>query len=260
KGWVDIRFSIFFLAEKDTEIVNEEEKLDDYYGDNYYNARKAGPLVGTWDKTLGTDLHLKKDYIFINENHKKLDNQTEYEMLVTKPSSKKAIKTKIVIKDGISYLLRSTVPKDYKNDNQFIERIFNSFTPKDTILGNSIFDNKIDLFLNYLKSTSDSIKNSAIKSLSFLKIDEKDKNGIEKLLNNIEINNKNAEYLGQIFEKVAAIDIPIIYDFIDKTYKNPKVNTSLQVSILRGLAKQKNKKAYLKIDELLKQDLPLAKE
>jgi uncharacterized protein YbaP (TraB family) len=247
------------IVEEVIEEVNDSDKTDDYYGDNYYGARKAGPLVATWDKTIGTDLHLKKDYIFLNETNKKLAKQVEYEMLVTKPNSKKAIKTKIVIKDGISYLIRSFVPKDYKNDNPFVERIFNSIQPKDTILGASIFENKIDLFLSHLKSPSDSIKNSAMKSLNSLKIDEKDAKGIEKLLNNIEINNKNAEYLEQILKKVAAIDLPIVYDFIDKTYKNPKVNANLQVSILNGLSKQKNQKAYTKIDELLKQDLPLAK-
>jgi uncharacterized protein YbaP (TraB family) len=241
------------------EEVNNAEKIDDYYGDNYYDAKKAGPLVATWDKTLEIDLQLKKDYIFLNETAKKSQKQHEYDLLISKPNSKKAIKTKIIIKDGISYLIRSTVSKDYKNDNPFIERIFNTFQPKDTLLGTSIFENKIDLFLSYLKSPSDSIKNSAMKSLSFLKIDEKDKKGIEKLLNNIEINNKNIEYLDQLLEKVSTIDLPIVFDYIDKTYKNSKINANLQVSILKGLAKQKNKKAYDKINELMKHDLPLAK-
>lgn len=240
------------------ETGNENNQLDSYYGDNYYSARKAGPLESTWDKSIGNDIQLKKNYIITNEKKYQNGKQNIYEFLLTKPFSSKVIKNKVILNDGISYLIKTAVTKDYKNDNPFLEKIFESVKPKDTTFGASVYTKKIDLFISHLESPHDSIKNSAMKSISYLKIEKEDGAKIDKLLKMIDLSNK--EFSENILEKIASIDLPSVYNYLDKTYKDKKTTNSIQIAILKGLASQKSKNAYLKIKEYLNHDTPISED
>ena len=66
-----------------------------------------------------------------------------YEVLATKPKSIQAIKYKVVMKKGETYVLKTLVDREYKNDDPFIEKVYTSFKVNDSVPSRTLFENKL---------------------------------------------------------------------------------------------------------------------
>ena len=212
----------------------------------------------TWDKTLA----LSHDQKLELTNEKFLKDEANdyyvYEVLATKPKSIQAIKYKIVLKKGEYYTLATLVDKNYKNDNPFVEKVFNSFKVDDKITSRTFFENKFNLFEEDLNSEHDSIRYSAIKSYSDLRIEEADFSKLKALIENFEFRKEEMEFKGDLYESIGALKATEVIPFLEQAYKAQDVSTQTQFSILRALTFQKSKIAYKKIAELLEYDLPIS--
>ncbi len=212
----------------------------------------------TWDKTLALSHDQKLE--LTNEKFLK-DEANDYyvlEVLATKPKSIQAIKYKIVLKKGEYYTLATLVDKNYKNDNPFVEKVFNSFKVDDKITSRTFFENKFNLFEEDLNSEHDSIRYSAIKSFSDLRIEEADFSKLKALIENFEFRKEEMEFKGDLYESIGALKSSEVIPFLEQAYKAQDVSTQTQFSILRALTFQKSKIAYKKIAELLEYDLPIS--
>jgi uncharacterized protein YbaP (TraB family) len=223
---------------------------------------KFNPLdykTTTWNKTLALTSNQKLE--LVDEKFTKDENNDfyVYEVLATKPKSTQAIKYKIVLKKGEYYTLTTLVDKNYKNDNPFIEKVFNSFKLDDAaITSRTFFENKFSFFEDDLYSEHDSIRYSAIKSFNNLTIEESDFPKIKNLLENFEFRKDEMDFKGELFESIGSLKSPEVLPFLEQAYKKQDVSTQTQFSILRALALQKSKIAYKKIAELLEYDLPIS--
>ncbi len=223
---------------------------------------KFNPLdykTTTWNKTLALTSNQKLE--LVDEKFTKDENNDfyVYEVLATKPKSTQAIKYKIVLKKGEYYTLTTLVDKNYKNDNPFIEKVFNSFKVDDAaITSRTFFENKFSFFEDDLYSEHDSIRYSAIKSFNNLTIEESDFPKIKNLLENFEFRKDEMDFKGELFESIGSLKSPEVLPFLEQAYKKQDVSTQTQFSILRALALQKSKIAYKKIAELLEYDLPIS--
>ena len=223
---------------------------------------KFNPLdykTTTWNKTLALTSNQKLD--LVDEKFTKDENNDfyVYEVLATKPKSTQAIKYKIVLKKGEYYTFTTLVDKNYKNDNPFIEKVFNSFKVDDAaITSRTFFENKFSFFEDDLYSEHDSIRYSAIKSFNNLTIEESDFPKIKNLLENFEFRKDEMDFKGELFESIGSLKSPEVLPFLEQAYKKQDVSTQTQFSILRALALQKSKIAYKKIAELLEYDLPIS--
>lgn len=222
---------------------------------------KFNPLdykSSTWDKTLALTTNQKLE--LTNEKFLK-DPEHDYyvyEVMATKPKSKQAIKYKIVLKKGEYYTISTLVDKNYKNDNEFIEKVFNTFKVDDNVTSRSLFENKFAFFEEDLNSEHDSIRYSAIKSFYDLRVEDADFPKLKSLIENFEFEKDEMEFLSDIYERIGTLKSPGVVSFLEQSYKKPNVSTQIQFSILRALALQKNKDAYKKIAELLEYDLPIS--
>jgi hypothetical protein len=223
----------------------------------YYGALQAGPVMSVWEYELG----------IINENPYFLSNQKQYhvegadyhvfEGYGRREGTLGQLRRMIVFRDGIRYTLETVVPENYQNDNVFVERLFGSFAPVDTIMAYSVFENKLQIFLEHLQSSNDSIRSSALASIRYLNFDKTNLKEIHEILNLLEIKNEDTETLKVLLQEIAAINDPQIIRFVQETYRQDNVNTTLKVALLRGLAKQENHQAYELIIELLDYYLPI---
>ncbi len=225
------------------------------------NNKKFNPLdykSTTWDKTLALSTNQKLD--LINEKFIKdeANDYYVYEVLTTKPKSTQAIKYKVVLKKGEYYTLTTLVDKNYKNDNPFIEKVFNSFKVDDNISSRTFFENKFSIFEADLNSEYDSIRYSAIKSYSDLRIEEADFPKLKALIENFEFRKEEMDFKGDLFESIGSLKSAEVIPFLEQAYKAQDVSTQTQFSILRALTFQKSKMAYKKIAELLEYDLPIS--
>jgi uncharacterized protein YbaP (TraB family) len=250
------------IADNDNDTLSQllqmmEKEWENTTARNYFGALQAGPVVSWWEYELGIR----------NENPYYLSNHEEYYVAegdyhVFKGYGRREgtlaqLRRMIVFKDGIRYTLETVVPENYNNDNTFVERLFGSFAPEDISLPYSVFENKLQLFLEHVQSTNDSIRSSALNSIKYLNFNKENLPDIHNILNVLEINNKDTENLKVLFEEIAAIDDPQIFEFVQDYYMQDNINTTLKISLLKGLAKQKNHQSYEMIAELLEQYLPI---
>lgn len=266
-----------FESEKYDELVGDVSEvevvaIDEVAGTSNYSAPKiieetkdkenkfdpTDYASSTWEKTLG--LVSKEKLELINE---KIASDADkdyyvYEVLATKPKSTQAIKYKVVLKKGETYMLKTLVDKNYKNEDPFIEKVFTSFKVDDEVPSRTVFENKLSLFEEDLKSEHDSIRISAIKSFDRLSIEKEDFSKLKVILENFDFKSDEQELVGNIYEKIGAIQSPEIIYFLEKAYKKETTTTQIQFAILRALTYQKSKEAYKKIGELLDYDLPIS--
>lgn len=234
-----------------------EKESQNTTGSRYFGALHAGPVISGWEHEL--DLINNSPYTFENEQQYYVEDGDYhvFKAFVRREGTLGQLKRMIVFKDGIRYILETPVPYDYNNDNTFVERLFESFTPADTILPHSVFENKLPLFIEHLQSDNDSIRLSALNSVTFLNFTRADLPEIQKILDIVEITNRETEYIKVLFKKIAEVNDPHIFEFIDTTYRKHNINTTLKLALLKGLANQKNHYAYEKIIELLDYYLPI---
>ncbi len=230
--------------------LNDEKKEEKFNPLDYKST--------TWDKTLALSSNQKLELTNEKFTKDEANDYYVYEVLATKPKSTQAIKYKIILKKGEYYTLTTLVDKNYKNDNPFIEKVFTTFKVDDKITSRTFFENKFNLFEEDLNSEHDSIRYSAIKSFSNLRIEEADFSKLKALIENFEFRKEEMEFKGELFESIGALKSAEVIPFLEQAYKTQDVSTQTQFSILRALTFQKSKIAYKKIAELLEYDLPIS--
>jgi uncharacterized protein YbaP (TraB family) len=222
--------------------------------------KKLSYNVSRWNDELGFNKKEQNKIELVNEKLTSNQDKTIHEMnvLAVKPNSNQAIKYKAVYKDGASYLMKTLVEKNYKNDDAFVEKTFNSFKPFDTILKPSVFENKFKYFVQDAYSENDTIRYSALKSVYFLDINKEDLPQVKEFLDGFEFKQDENEALVTLYEKIGQIKDPVIIPYLESVYKKENVTTSIQFAILSALTNQKSKEAYKVISKLLEYDLPLS--
>ena len=228
------------------EVPNIEEDLD--LASDY--------MFSDWDKKLfPKDEKLK----IIDEkiSYDKDKNVHTFEAMVSKPSSKQAIKYKLLLNGNTIYELSTLVSKNYDNKDPFVEKTFRSITLQNKKIEN-ILENKMDLFLSDVRSKHDSIRYSALKSIDYLTIEKEDFPKFKTFLNTFKFRDDETEILGELYEKLGRIKSPEVITYLENAYKKENTNTVIQFAVLRALTFQKSKEAYKKIQELLEYDLPIS--
>lgn len=217
---------------------------------------KKGFSKSLWDKILSD----KKDkYEFISENttFNKEENSYIINALVSKPDAVQAIKYKALYKNNTYYLLSTLVEKNYKNDDSFIEKTFNSLALAKNIK-NEANEDKVKLFIEDAKSEKDTIRYSALKSINNLDITKDDFENITNFINTFNFKENEADAIAALVEKLGEINDNRVIPFLENYYKKESTKTDVQISILKSIALQKSKAGYKKINELLEYDLPVS--
>ncbi len=219
---------------------------------------KKGFSRSMWDEIL---LDKKDNYEFLSESTTFNKEQNSYTInaLVSKPNATQAIKYKALYKNNTYYLLKTLVEKNYKNDDPFIEKTFNSLD----LVENSKTDtseDKVKLFIEDAKSEKDTIRYSALNSVNTLVITKNDFESVTNFINTFNFKESETDAITSLFEKIGKIDDERVIPFLESCYKKESTKTDVQISILKSISYQKSKAAYKKINELLEYDLPISDE
>jgi len=256
----DIAMEAVEMVDANVEMVAGDITPSDLINESSDKKKKLSYNISRWDEALGFNKKDKNKIELVDEKLTSNTDKTVHEMnvLAIKPNSNQAIKYKAVFKDGMSYLMKTLVEKDYKNDDVFVEKTFNSFKPFDTIITPSIFENKFKYFVEDAYSENDTIRYSALKSVYFLDISKEDLPQVKEFLDGFEFKQDENETLVALYEKIGQIKDPAIIPYLEDIYKKEDVTTSIQFAILNALTNQKSKEAYKVIGKLLEYDLPLS--
>lgn len=175
-----------------------------------------------------------------------------YSYLLKDSLSSKAVKVKHIVANNLLYKLETLTDTLHK-ESDFIEQFFNTFTPKDTIIGKPLFKDKIDTYITALKN-KDSI---ALDATDLINFDDNNVNKLLTLLKNYEFADNQLEIKRDLLKKLTKFKASKIQRFIEKTYKNSFDNPNNQFAIVSSYANQKNKDSYQRLLDLLQTDIPL---
>ncbi|MBY0486509.1 MAG: TraB/GumN family protein [Flavobacteriaceae bacterium] len=255
-------FKNYFLKyddEKFDDRIYEDE--DDNYAspnslENYSVYSKKGFSKSSWNKIMQPK---EERYEFVSESTAvdKEKNSHTFNALVSRPNATQAIKNKIVLLGDSYFLMETLVAKNYKNDDAFIEKTFQSIAAlkKDST---SIFDDKLKLFIEDVKSEKDTIRYSALNSIYQLKIEKSDFETITDFLKSFQFKDNEIESVETLLSKVGDLQDPRVLTFLEEFYKKENTKTAVQLGVLRAISNQKSKEGYKKIIELLEYDLPIS--
>ena len=253
------------LYENNDDEVDYNEEYDDY--DEYdkitytsllnlnFNSKKG------FSKSIWNDLVKDKEekYEIISESSTfdKDTNTHFFNTIVSKPNATQAIKSKIIFTEDSYAELSTLVEREYKNDDDFIEKTFNSYLPieKNTT---SVFSDKIKLFIEDATNEKDTIRYSAMNSINELKIAKKDFETVTNFIDTFKFKDSEIDAAESLLLKIGKIEDSRVIPYLEKTYKKENVKTGIQFGVLNALTYQKSKLAYKKIMDLLEYDLPIS--
>jgi uncharacterized protein YbaP (TraB family) len=255
---VKMGFKKLFLKDYGDYNTTEDEDYDyESGGANIFNQvlNAGGFKPSIWEDLL-LEKNNKYEIISESESFDKEKNCHIYNALISKPNADQAIKYKVLFNEESQYTLNALVDKNYKNNDPFVEKTFDSFVllKKNT---SSVFDDKVSFFINDASSNKDTIRYSALNSAVDLKITKKDFNIISNFLNNFKFKASESETIDELIAKIGGIQDASVIPFLESFYKRGNTKNATQIAVLKALSNQKSKAGYQKIIELLEYDLPI---
>ena len=175
-----------------------------------------------------------------------------YQYLLKDSLSSKAIKVKHILAKGAVYELKTLIDTT-KKESKFISDFYTSFTPKDTLLGKSLFEDKTAIFFDALKN-KDSLVLGATRFVNF---EESNANQLMDIVTNYEFANNQLEIKESLIKELGKFKKKKIQNFLENLYEKSFDNPDIQLAIIKNVADDKTKKSYQKFLELFEKDIPL---
>ncbi|MCB9203183.1 MAG: TraB/GumN family protein [Flavobacteriales bacterium] len=248
------------VADKTEFDENSEESILNakdmsYY--EYYGATNIGEIKSDWNRKLGFD-RIKNQKFKIEQEKKYYDSDKKcevFEGLLTKEESSQAIKFKYLISEQSIVELKTLVDKN-NSKSEFLDRISQSidYLPQNSIP--SIYKGKWDIFLEDANSEHDSIRYSAMNSIEYLKLKNEDLKSVKDFIEQFSFKKEEYKYKNELISKVSDLSSNEALDYIKTLYRDT-FDAQVQLTILNGLASQKDEKSYKIIDELLNEIIPI---
>ena len=194
----------------------------------------------------------KAGFKLVNTTAYTKDSSHYFEGLATREGSQRAIKFKYIQKHGTLYLIRAVVQQDV-TPSPFIDTFFQTFTPKDTVIGISPLIDKSQLLFDAIEQ-QDSI---LLDSKSYIDFETKHFAAVKKLFLEKEFDDDWKFLKDELFKEICYMDYDKVMPFLEQLYLDSYENSYYQNQILQVLIRKKSKAANLKILKLLEEDIPI---
>jgi len=240
--------SKFYYSPSSNEYVNiTYEKYNDY---DYFSVKDLE------EKTAKNI----RNFAGLNSTHVKSrhdDKLYVYESILKDTATSRAIALKIFIKNGIRYDI--SAPFDTTIGLRgWTKGFMESFTPKDTLIGKNIFENKFSKLLDDLSGTDTVLKrmadNSIQGTLSMQKAYTKD---FVDFISGNRLALVNESSRAQLFVNGGTLETDQIIAPYKNLYKQYTDSFYLQLCLLKGLAYLKTQNSYNAFYDLLMNEAPL---
>ncbi|WP_445455834.1 TraB/GumN family protein [Flavobacterium sp. HNIBRBA15423] len=253
-------------------ILDKRENINNYNEYDYYDEYEEYSTNET--SLLNHSIYTKKGFsmsiwwnlfkqeeepkIILEEKEKLGKNTYTYEALVSTKKATQAIKYKLIFDTNRYYILQSLVPKDYKKEDIFIEKTFNTFESLPIKDASSVFDTKVKRFIEDASSAKDTLRKNTFSSIYKLDITETDFDLIANFVNNFDFKKSELFAKNHLLKELGSLKNKKVVPYLEKIYKKENTNSETQINILVALSNQNTKESYKKIIELLEYDLPLS--
>ncbi|PQJ80941.1 hypothetical protein BTO18_06920 [Polaribacter porphyrae] len=167
--------------------------------------------------------------------------------------SSKAIKVKKILVQGAIYELKTLVDTTYA-ESKFVSEFYNTFKPKDTILGKPLFKDKTDQFFKALKN-KDSL---ALDSYSYVNFKKKDVNKLINTIKTYDFSDNQLEIKEHLINELSEFKTKKVIRFLDDLYIKSFTNPRNQLAIVKSILNENSSASYTRFLKLLELDVPLS--
>lgn len=194
----------------------------------------------------------EKAFRISNRKSAKINDAYTHHFSYTDSASAKKVLVKNILKKGVLFELKTLVDS-ISGPSKFVTEFYESFAPKDTLLGKDVLADKTQLFFEALRA-KDSIVLESYNLIKFKKHNSKD---IVSVLKNHEFEKERLHIKSHLVEQLITIDLKNNLPFIKQLYHDSYSDPQTQTSILDGLLQSHKKENYNIALELMERDLPL---
>ncbi len=238
-----------YYSPSSNEYVNITfEKYNDY---DYRNFKEIDAKIATTIKNTTSMYMCKKNTTTSNGVY-------TYKFTLKDTATARAIDTKIIFKNGTMYNIATPPYDTLVGLKGWTKGFFESFTPKDTVIGKNVFDNKYQQLLDDLCSNDTVIRqranNSLLNSLSMQKEYTAD---FLKFIQSNKLSLVNDDSRAQLFVNGGTIQSEKIIEPYKNIYKQYTDSFYLQLCLLKGLAYLKTPLSYNTFLNLVTNETPL---
>jgi uncharacterized protein YbaP (TraB family) len=238
----------------------KESNYDDnttYFSEEGDLFSKSGLQTSKWN-ALTEDKEDKYELLEDSFLYNQKSKVAVYNAFIYKANAVQGIKVKAIVYPSEYHILSAIVPKNYQDNIQFIETVFNTFKASDPAINDS--KSRLDLFIEDANSVSDTIRYSAVNSIYYLNLEENDFDKATNFIEGFKFKTSEIVALNQLITKIGLLNESRILPFLMRWYKKETILTSSQITILETLAKRADKQSYKTILKLLEYDLPLSSD
>lgn len=179
------------------------------------------------------------------------------EITMADTATSRKLKFKYIIHGGVQYKLSTVLDSLDQESDVFVNSIFNTFQPLDSIVGKSPITPKANLFFTELYSGVDSLEKQALKNYKEILFFNTDK---DQLVNTIErwaFEDKDLNVKMRLITEFGKLETADRLTYLTKWYTQFEDNADMQIHILGLLSKDGTKRSYKQIGQLLESDIPL---
>lgn len=198
----------------------------------------------------------KEDYntTFVIEDKKlsKKDDMYISTYILRDTASAKRAYTKNILKSGVLFGIL-TQEDTIAEPSDFVKNFFETFTPKDTLLGKNIFEDKTAIFFKGIAEKDSIVLNAYTK----IKFDNKHVDQIIHVLNTHEFDEDRERIKNYLIRSLGKLEHEKIYPFLESLYLKAFDKPETQATILKTLLKRNRAEDYALVIQLLEQDFPL---
>lgn len=243
----ETKAAIYYNKESDETVFIRYYKFHKYYSvpdlDSLWNIYRNEIKQGT--------------YFVRNEQSATVNDVHIFEIEVGDTNTNRNILAKHYLKNGLLYSLYTET--DFKRSrSKFINQFFTTFSPWDTVIGKSVLDDKVSLFLSDLSSDDSLTREAAHRSFDVMSFEDEDVPRLIAAYRNYTQFSKPQEDRMAILEEIAKLQHPKAVSFLLEEYEAVGDAVQYQLPILKALAAQQTKESTEAFCKLVLQDPPLS--
>ncbi len=222
--------------------------------DRYFSVKDSALY---WENQIN-DITDKGDYVIQRKQFSTLPGGGMSMLLQMRDTnSTRGFLCKVIIRNGAQYTL-SNITDNIQGPSAFVNTFFDSFTPRDTVFGGSIFRSKAPEFFADLASKDSTIRKQARSSIEKVKFEKEHAPALIHVIRNWNSSEKNyLDTKNELFLKLGTIHHPDVLPFLKNAYIAANDTASLQHSILTGILRQQTAEGNALFKELVLKEIPV---
>lgn len=208
-------------------------------------------LDSAW--ALRKKMYAHKRFNILNEETADKGNgHYELRFILTDTASTRGILVKNIIKNGLLYEIKAVVDT-VEGPSRFVSEFFENFEPKDTVIGRSIFEDKVPDFFEALRR-NDSI---VLDGHRYLKFDERHADSLKHYISKFDYSPLLRQIQSYLILQLGEMDEVESSDFYREFYARSYNNSTAQAMVLQSIARRADEESAKLLLELMATDLPL---